>query len=352
MALVGPLPPPYGGMANQTQQLADRLQAKGIDVELVPTNVPYRPRWVGRIPVLRAFFRLVPYVWSLWQVAGRRRLFHVMGNSGWSWHLFAAPAIWIASLRGCTVVLNYRGGEAENFFRRSFRWVAPTLKRCQRIVVPSGYLQSVFSHFGVQVAIIPNAVDTDRFRDAEPLDDGEGPHFLVARNLEPIYGIPIALKAFSTLLQEYPKARLWIAGSGPERPVLEELAQRLGVDERVTFTGRLTPEEIAVLYRRAHVLLNPSRVDNAPNALLEAMAAGVPIVTTDAGGVPYLVKHGETALLVPVDDHRAMAAAVRRLLKDDDLRRRLITAGRKKIEKDHTWKAVIGQWITCYTEAF
>ena len=119
IALVGPLPPPEGGMANQTRQLGELLVKEGAQVTLVRVNAPYRPRWIGRLRGVRAFFRLVPYVFDLWRAAGRVDLFHVMANSGWSWHLFAAPAVWVARLRGVPCVVNYRGGEADSFLDRS-----------------------------------------------------------------------------------------------------------------------------------------------------------------------------------------------------------------------------------------
>lgn len=82
VGLVGPLPPPSGGMANQTRQLARLLRSEGVEVELIQTNLPYRPTWIGKIKGGRAFFRLVPYFFTLWVVAGRVDLFHVMANSG------------------------------------------------------------------------------------------------------------------------------------------------------------------------------------------------------------------------------------------------------------------------------
>jgi hypothetical protein len=109
VGLVGPLPPPAGGMANQTRQLAELLRSAQADVSLVQSNAPYRPAWAGRVPVLRALFRLVPYLLRLWRAAGRSDVLHVMANSGWSWHLFAAPAIWVARWRQVPVVVNYRG---------------------------------------------------------------------------------------------------------------------------------------------------------------------------------------------------------------------------------------------------
>src|SRR5512138_2298862 len=100
IALVGPLPPPHGGIANQTRQLAELLEREGACVTLVAVNSPYWPRWIGGLRGLRAFFRLLPFVRRLWSVAGEVEIFHVMANSGWSWHLFAAPAVWVARLRG------------------------------------------------------------------------------------------------------------------------------------------------------------------------------------------------------------------------------------------------------------
>ena len=79
---------------------AELLRAAQASVWMVQTNAPYRPQWAGRIPVLRAAFRLLPFLWQLWRAAGRSDLFHVMANSGWSWHLFAAPAIWVAASTG------------------------------------------------------------------------------------------------------------------------------------------------------------------------------------------------------------------------------------------------------------
>ncbi|HET7160635.1 MAG TPA: glycosyltransferase, partial [Burkholderiales bacterium] len=144
IALIGPLPPPSGGMANQTRQLARLLTEDGMDVELVRTNAPCKPAWMESVWIVRALFRLIPFLAQLWSVAGRVQLFHVMANSGWAWHLLAAPAICIAKLRRVPVVVNYRGGQAETFFSRSLFWAKFTIGLADRLIVPSGFLQAVF----------------------------------------------------------------------------------------------------------------------------------------------------------------------------------------------------------------
>jgi glycosyltransferase involved in cell wall biosynthesis len=361
VVLVGPLPPPSGGMANQTRQLAGLLEREGLDVRVVQTNPPYRPEWIGRVRGVRAVFRLVPYLWALWRAAARADLFHVMANSGWSWHLFAAPAVWMASLRGVPTVVNYRGGEADSFLARSVRWVRPTLEQAAVVAVPSGFLKDVFGKYGVPTVVVPNVVDLELFsggRAAERTVEGgkvmaaaegssgtsvgttpDSPHLVVARNLEPIYDIPTAIEAFARIRERFPSARLTIAGSGPERERLEVLAAKVGVAGATRFTGRLDHAEMAQLYRSADILLNPSRVDNTPNSVLEALACGVPVVSTNVGGVPYIVRDGVTALLVEAGDPAAMAAAIEKLVTSPSLQASLRTEGRNEVQR-YTWPRV------------
>lgn len=352
IALVGPLPPPSGGMATQTDQLRRLLGQEGVTVELVQSNAPYRPAWAGRLKGVRALFRLIPYCLQLWRAAGRNRLFHVMANSGWSWHLFAAPAIWIAWLRGVPVIVNYRGGEAEEFFRRAMHWVRPSLRRCARIVVPSGFLEQVFISRSIEVTVVPNIIDLSRFsispEDSRNADGrGDAPRIIVTRNLEALYDVATAIEAFASIRSRYPDATMHIAGEGEERQRLEQHCRRLGISDAVHFTGRLSHEQIAALYREADLMLNPSLADNMPNSLLEAMASGVPVVTTDVGGIPYLVEDGVHALLVPPAEPGKMAAASLAILDDAALRHRLVQAGRELVEQ-FTWNRIAQRWACVY----
>ncbi|MDO9227728.1 MAG: glycosyltransferase family 4 protein [Pseudomonadota bacterium] len=348
IGLIGPLPPPAGGMANQTMQLSRLLGEAGMRVKLIRNNAPYAPAWVGGVPLLRAGFRLLPYLWRLWRAAGRCDLFHVMANSGWSWHLFAAPAIWIARARGIPVIVNYRGGEAEQFLRGGAVAVRFTMKRAAALVVPSGFLQQVFARYGMPAKIVPNIIDLEKFHPAE--QPPAVSHVLLARNLEPLYDIDSGLRAMATLLRRHPRARMSIAGSGPERERLEALAQALGIAEHVRFTGRLDSQEMAALYREASLSLNTALADNMPNSVLEALACGLPVVSSEVGGVPFLVRHEETALLVPPGDAEAMASAMLRLIEDDDLRQKLIHNGREHVQS-FTWARVGRQWLDLYREA-
>lgn len=347
IALVGPVPPPAGGMAMQTRQLAELLRAEQATVDLVPTNSPYRPAWLGRLRGFRAVARLLPYVASLWRAAERADVMHVMANSGWSWHLFATPAIVVARLRGTPVVVNYRGGEADAFLQQA----APSVRRAMRgtaaLVVPSGFLREVFGHHAMPARIVPNIIDLQRFK---PGPKSGVPQIIVARNLEPIYDNATALRAFAQVKVKYPAARLVLAGTGPEESALRALAGSLQLGDSVEFSGRLDRNDMACRLRESHVALNPSRVDNMPNSVLEAMASGVPVVSTAVGGVPYIVTHERSALLVPPADPDAMAQALMRLLSQTELAAGLSAQALQDVQA-YTWNAVGPQWAAVYRAA-
>lgn len=349
IALVGPLPPPAGGMANQTRQLAELLRGEGASVDIVQVNAPYRPVWVGGLKGVRAVFRLLPYLATLWRRCGTADLVHVMANSGWSWHLFAAPAVWVAVLRGKPVVVNYRGGEADAFLQRAGGAVRATMRRTAGLLLPSGFLLEVFSRHGMAGRVVPNIVDLARFQPA-PERGNDAPHLVVARNLEPIYGIDLALRAFARIAQALPGARLSVAGSGPLAPALMQLAGQLGIADQVRFTGRLDRDQMAALYRDADLSINPSHVDNMPNSVLESLASGVPVVSTRVGGVPYIVEHERTAMLVPPDDAEAMAAAALRVLTDRALAHQLRVAGLAEVRR-YRWEVVKAELLAAYEDA-
>lgn len=349
IGLVGPLPPPAGGMAGQTRQLAELLRAAQAEVTLVATNSPYRPHWVASFTGVRAAFRLVGYIGTLWRTAGRSDMLHLMANSGWSWHLFALPALLVGWLRRVPVVVNYRGGGAAQFLATSQRQVRLPMKLAAALIVPSGFLVEVFARFGMRAEIVPNIVDLARFEPRAERRDLRA-HLIVTRHLEALYDNASAIRALALLRRQLPQATLTIAGSGPEGQALRALAAELSLADAVRFTGTLDRDELAALLREADLMLNPSLADNMPNSVLEAMASGVPVVSTDVGGVPHIVRHGQTGMLVPPGDPQAMAAAAEQVLTEPGLWSELAAAARHEVQR-YTWPRVAERLAAIYRHA-
>ncbi|MCK9261797.1 MAG: glycosyltransferase family 4 protein [Azoarcus sp.] len=334
-------------MANQCEQLVRLLRAEGVSVELVRNNSPYTPAWAGRLPVVRALCRLVPYLARLWRAAGRTEVIHVLANSGWAWHLFAAPAVWIGRVRRVPVIVNYRGGNAGTFFKTAPKHVLATLRLAKVRVTPSAFLQRVFAEYGLQTEIVPNIVDLSRFSPRPSRDFGDSPHLIVTRNLEPIYDIPTAIRAFHGVRKVMPGARLTVAGTGPESGRLQALVEELGLQSCVSFSGRIDNADIPGLYASADCMLNPSTVDNMPISILEAFASGVPVVSTAAGGIPDMVEDSVSALLVPISDSLQMGEAALRVLGNVSLAASMRNAGLQAAAR-YAWPTVREQWLQVY----
>ncbi|QDL37528.1 glycosyltransferase [Rhodoferax sediminis] len=162
------------------------------------------------------------------------------------------------------------------------------------------------------------------------------PHLVVARNLEPLYDNLTAIRALQTIRASFPQVRLTIAGSGPDEHRLRQSVQDMGLTSVVQFTGRLEHDAMAALYRSADIMLNPSLADNMPNSVLEAWASGVPVVSTNVGGIPYLAQDGVTASLVPPANPAAMAQACLALLSNKTLWQQRAQAGLQEAQR-YTW---------------
>lgn len=209
------------------------------------------------------------------------------------------------------------------------------------------FLQQVFAQYGIQAGIVANIIDLNRFKAVRQPCATPAPHLIVTRNLEPIYDIPTALRAFQEIRAALPQACLTIAGSGPLQAELVRLTADLGLTTAVTFTGRLDNEHIAALYQTADLVLNPSLADNMPISVLEALACGVPVVSTNVGGIPFLLEDGSTALLVPPGDSQRMAQAALNLLRDQRLARTFSQAG-IALAQQYAWPTVRKRWFAVY----
>jgi glycosyltransferase involved in cell wall biosynthesis len=336
-----------GGQAVQAVRLLEHLKEEpAVAVDFLPVN----PRLPGVLRKLQAikYVRTITtshlYWWKLLTTIPSFDVIHIFSASYFSFLLAPAPAIVVARLFGKRIVLNYHSGEAEDHLRRWPRTSIPMLKKADEIVVPSPYLVRVFAKFGLPAKAIFNVIDFDQliFRERETLR----PLFLSNRNFEAHYGVDVVLRAFAIIQQRFPDAALKVAGDGPGREMLHELAAELQL-RNVEFVGMVTRERMAELYNEADCFLNGSRVDNQPLSILEAFASGLPVVTTNAGGIPDVVTDGVTALMVEKDDHEALAHNAIALLEQPELAHRLINAGRNECRR-YTWEAVRNEWLKAY----
>jgi glycosyltransferase involved in cell wall biosynthesis len=151
-------------------------------------------------------------------------------------------------------------------------------------------------------------------------------------------GLDVLLAAIGTLKERFPAVRLEVVGSGDDEPRYRRLCRSLAITEHVRFRGRLSGQDLVDAYRRSAVLALPTRNDSFPTVLVEAMACGVPVVSTTVGEIPRLVEEGRNGFLVAPDDAAGLAERLGRVLSDAELGRRLGGAGRGKVERSLQWK--------------
>jgi glycosyltransferase involved in cell wall biosynthesis len=138
-------------------------------------------------------------------------------------------------------------------------------------------------------------------------------HLVQAGRLVEKKGLPVTLRAFAVFLQKYPSATLTIAGEGPMLAELRNLVRELRIERSVSFTGFISQAQLRETYYRSHIFLHPSQMgrdgnqEGVPNSMLEAMASGLPVFATQHGGIPEAIESGVSGVLVPEDDHEALA---------------------------------------------
>ncbi|MFP5263032.1 MAG: glycosyltransferase family 4 protein [Blastocatellia bacterium] len=338
-----------GGQSIQALRLLEGLRRSGeVDAEVLPINprLPGPLRALQRVKYVRTVVTSILYVASLLVKLPRFDVVQVFSASNLSFLISPAPAVVIAKLFGKPVILNYHSGQAEEHLKNYPGTAIPVIRLADRLVVPSGFLVDVFAKFGIRAEAIFNTVDFSRFKYRRR--DSLRPVLFANRNLESHYNVECALRAFSLVQREVPAARLIVAGDGSERAKLHAVAAGLGL-RNVEFVGAVPPERMPALYDSADIYLNSSDVDNMPLSILEAFACGLPVVTTEAGGIPYIVTDFETGLLARRGDYRALAASVLRLLADNALASKLAGQAREECRK-YEWSAVSGQWHGLYRE--
>jgi L-malate glycosyltransferase len=336
-----------GGQSIQAARLLEGLkEAPEVKAELLPINpaLPGPLRRLQRIKYARTVVNTLAVLILLIFRLPRYDVVQVYAASYFSFFLTPAPAVLIAKLYCKRVIMHYHSGEAEDHLSHWYWMAAPLIRLADVVIAPSGYLVDVFARFGLRARAIFNitAMDQYRFRGRKPVR----PIFFTSRSHEPLYNVPCVLRAFALIQRRYPEASLTVGGDGRERRRLEQLARALEL-RNTTFTGLIPSGHMAAVYDAHDIYLTATDIDNMPCSITESFAAGLPVVTTNAGGVPYIVRHEETGLMVERDDHEALAANAIRLLEDQELAAAIASRAREECAQ-YSWPRIKGQWLAVY----
>jgi len=321
--------PKVGGISGQVDILQKMLQADGHTAEVFSTKAPLLRRM------------LLPF--KLKSTGKDFDVFHIHCCSNWGF-LPAVVGVSVGRRLGKRIVLTYHGGGGEKFFDRHPKLVRHFLTRTDANIVLSGFLAQVFEKHGLPFVTIPNILELDdsRFRQREMLQ----PNYICTRAHEPLYNIPCILRAFRKVQSIRPEATLTLVGGGSEHENLVRMTEELGL-QNVTFTGRVANEDIYTYLDRADIMLSAPTVDNMPVSVLEAMNAGLLVISSKVGGVPYMVKNNNTGLLFDSDDSDALAGKMIWAIDNQTVARAIALQGHKAVSR-YRWENIKEQLYETY----
>ncbi len=223
-------------------------------------------------------------------------------------------------------------GLCEKFFVNSFANVSPSI-----------FLYNAFKDHGYKVDYIPNSIDLDLY----PLKLRETikPNMLYVRSFHKIYNPTLAVKVLKEVSKVYPESTLCMVGPDKDGSLEQvmQLASELNLSDKIKLTGQLSKSEWIKLSSDYDIFINTTNFDNHPVSVIEAMALGLPVVSTNVGGIPFLLEDGQEGLLVPPQDSHIFSEAILTLLKHPEKAYELAQKGRLKAENFH-WERVKIQW--------
>lgn len=318
--------------------LKDELKDNGIECEEIslPPALLRLSRGGASLPTIMGLPLLAFPTFRRLARLIRSRDIDIVHTNGIKAHLLGIPA---ALLTRRPLIWHFRDLPEEGLYARCFRLLGRLFPT--RIIANSRKVKERLGNMG-KIRVVPNAVDPEKFRQQvdrakirselglSPADLAIGSvgHFA------PLKGYEDLIAAVPPVLEQIPRARFRIAGEAlypayrDYKLRVEELIERKGLKEKVILTG--FREDLPAFLSALDLFVLPSRSEGFGRANLEAMAAGLPVVSTTAGGISEVVKNGETGLLVPPGDPAALAAAITRLAEDESLRKKFGESGRRR----------------------
>jgi glycosyltransferase involved in cell wall biosynthesis len=365
-------PPALGGVETHVRHLAEGLTQHGDDIEVLTTDLRTDSP-LERLPEEDGEF---PYPVHRVRAIKAAVLPHALGNVSPSmighvlsghWdvvhgHAYGFFPTFAASLgglldRSALVLTPHSDPGRPSLEKRAFDRVVPlvTLRQAHRVIalteLEAGHLERLGVARG-RIAVIPNGVDMAEFAwGPNRVRDGDGTSVLFAGRCYPDQkGLEVLMHAVSQLPREMAVHLRIVGEDWGGYAVVRDLARRLGIEDRVTLVGMLERSQLLDEFRRADVFVLPSLFDSFPIAILEAMAAGLPVIATRVGGVPEVVLDGETGLLVEPGDPKRLASAIEALASDEGARREMGKRGRARAQL-FSWDEVIARTRRVYAEA-
>jgi glycosyltransferase involved in cell wall biosynthesis len=265
---------------------------------------------------------------------------------------YSGAAFYFALLAGTTCrlfnvpfCLALHGGDLPVFFERKPRLVTRLFNQANTLIAPSNYLKSFFENAGfTHLTMIPNSLEIDKFPFKQRTTSGS--KLIWLRAFHRIYNPLMAVRVLQRLVAVDSAVHLTMVGPDFDnsKDEVKQLCETLGLTNNITIKGKVASEEWVTLAQEQDIFINTSNKDNLPYTILEAMAMGLPIVSTNVGGLPFFLKHGENSLLCDANADADMAQLILQLMNHEESMQQLSIKGRKTATA-YSWENIQSQWV-------
>ena len=321
-----------GGISVQVKLLRELLRGDGYVCDILSTKGSIAKR-------VKAVFALLFKGWKY-------DVFHIHACSDRGFFP-AVLGISIGRILRKRIILTFHGGGAESFFRQKQKFVKYYLNRTSANIVLSGFIGRVFEQYGIKYTVIPNVLEVDDSSFKVRTDIK--PRFISIRSMTETYNIKCTLKAFSTIQEKYPDAVITLLGDGPQKSELEQYVNDHHL-QNVTFVGQVPNAEIYHYLDGADIMVSSSRFDNMPVSILEGFKAGLVVIASNVGGIPYMIEDGQNGFLFESDNDREMAEKMTAAVENPERSLEMIKKAHLSL-KQYSWEVVSTQLLPLYNSS-
>lgn len=286
------------------------------------------------------FFRLIAMCFAV--IKHRKIAYVLIDTFSTSAFYYALLTSQISRLFGKKYIPILHGGNLPSRLKKSPYLSNLIFKNSFKNIAPSNYLKTAFEKEGFKVVYIPNTIEIEnyKFKERKQFE----PKLLWVRAFADIYNPSLAVEVVRVLKEDYPQIQLCMVGPVKDDSflIVNQLIKDYNLEENIEITGVLPKEEWHKKSTKFDVFINTTNVDNTPVSVIEAMALGLPVVTTNVAGIPYLIKNKIDGVLVDKNNPQQMAEAIKNIIENPDVN--LAINARKKAE-NFAWKEVRKKWL-------
>ncbi len=319
-----------GGISGVVYNTYNKLKEEGFYVEIFNTHRNQIVRTILIFPLLLKVRRF--------------EIIHIHGCSYFGFYPIVLGVIASKIIYKRKTIVTYHGGGAESFFRRNYKLVSIILKKVDHITVMSSFLQNVFSKYGLSTTILPNLTNLESKINFEI--NLKTLRIISIRTLDKMYNIDDIINAFIIIKEHFEDAELRIIGNGSEIEKLKNYCKErelIGVE----FFGKISNERIIEELSKSNIMVSVPSFDNQPLSILEAFASAIPVISSNVGGIPYMIKDGVTGFLVNTNNPAQIAQKILWIMHHPEKTKEIIINASKELTK-YQWGSIRKQLLNLY----